>query len=103
MKNILILLACVSLKSVSQEAVLPSTDMSPFSSPNDCRILQYNAAVIGKKVVEIYKQVEPQIITEGTKSNVQKQLENAGHLSHVAHMLSNQHLAFCKRPSNTMR
>ena len=100
MKKILILLTCFSLGSISQEAVLPSTDMMPFSSPDDCLYLQYNAAVIGKKVVEIYKKVEPKIITEGTKASVQKQLENAVHLSHIADMLTNQHLAFCKRPSN---
>lgn len=100
MKKILILFTCLSIDLISQEAVLPNTEMIPFSNPNDCRILQYNAAVIGKKVVEIYKEVEPIIITEATKPSVQKQLANAGHLSHIADMLTNQHLAFCKRPSN---
>jgi hypothetical protein len=97
MKKTLIVLAFLCLDSGAQEVVLPSTDMRPFSNLNDCLLLQYNAAVIGKKVVQIYKAVEPQIIIEGTKVNVQKQLENAGNLSHIANMLSNQYLVFCKK------
>jgi len=97
MKKMFIFLTFFCLGSVAQEVVLPSTDMRPFSNPNDCLLLQYNAAVIGKKVVQIYKAVEPQIIIEGTKVNIQKQLENAGNLSHIANMLSNQYLVFCNK------
>jgi len=102
MKIMFIFLTFLCLGSVAQEVVLPSTDMRPFSNPNDCLLLQYNAAVIGKKVVKIYKEVEPKITIEGNKVNVQKQLENAGNLSHIANMLASQYLVFCNKSLKVM-
>ena len=86
-----------SLNSVAQDVILPNDQISPFSAPEDCRLLQYNAAVMGKKVVEIYEKVEDVLIENPQQDEVEAHLKNAKQLADISLALTKQYEVFCKR------
>ena len=86
-----------SLNSVAQDVILPNDQISPFSAPEDCRLLQFNAAVMGKKVVEIYEKVEDLIIENPQLDEVDAHLKNAKQLADISLALTKQYEVFCKK------
>tara|TARA_B000000609_G_scaffold43811_1_gene31657 strand:- start:188 stop:526 length:339 start_codon:yes stop_codon:yes gene_type:complete len=86
-----------SLESISQDVILPNDQISPFSAPEDCRLLQYNAAVMGKKVVKIYEKVENVLIENPQQDEVEAHLKNAKQLADISLALTKQYEVFCKR------
>ena len=98
MKNFLIISVVLFGGNVlSQDVIVPNTEISPFSLPEDCLYIQYNAAVIGKKAVLIYETVEDLIIDNPDNPKVQAHLLNAKNLADLSISLTKQYEVFCNR------
>jgi len=98
MKNFLIISVVLFGGNVlSQDVIVPNTEISPFSLPEDCLYIQYNAAVIGKKAVLIYETVEDLIINNPESPKVQAHLLNAKNLADLSISLTKQYEVFCNR------
>ncbi|MDA9141359.1 hypothetical protein N9O22_05315 [Gammaproteobacteria bacterium] len=98
MKNFLIISVVLFGGNVlSQDVIVPNTEISPFSLPQDCLYIQYNAAVIGKKAVLIYETVEDLIIDNPDNPKVQAHLLNAKNLADLSISLTKQYEVFCNR------
>lgn len=83
----------------SQEIFSPNQNITPFSSPEDCRMIQWNAAVISKRVIEIYEKIDEEV-TSGTSTaskSVDIQLDRAKKLSDISLSLSKTYEAFCNK------
>jgi len=98
MKNFLIISVVLFGGNVlSQDVIVPNTEISPFSLPQDCLYIQYNAAVIGNKAVLIYETVEDLIIDNPDNPKVQAHLLNAKNLADLSISLTKQYEVFCNR------
>jgi hypothetical protein len=87
----LLALVFISMNSYSQEIVVPDQTVTPWSFPEDCRMLQYNAGAISKKLTEMYKDISE----NPTKKT--KELEAIKNLSDVSASLAKTYEVFCKR------
>ena len=87
----------LSADAISQDVITPNNQISPFSLPDDCRILQFNAAVIGKKAVEIYEIGEDSVIETPQSDLIEAHLMNAKQLADISLALTKQYEVFCKR------
>ena len=81
----------ISINSFSQEVVVPDQSIPPWSFPDDCRLLKYNAGVISKKLTEMYEEISENPIKKP------KELEAIKNLSDVSASLAKTYEVFCKR------
>ena len=87
----------ISCNSHAQNAVEPNTNITPFSMPEDCLYLQWNAAVIGKKAVELYLLAEPNMITKLNDDEIKSILMSAKNLADISSSLTRQYEVFCRK------
>ena len=85
--------------TLSQEIYPPDQTITPFSSPEDCRMIQWNAAVISKRVIEIYREIDKDIVSGTNVRDIraEMQLDRAKKLSDISLSLSKTYEAFCKK------
>ena len=85
----------------SQEIFTPDQTIPPFSSPEDCRMIQWNAAVISKRVIKIYEEIDEDIMSDNIdyqrRLSIDIKLDRAKKLSDISMSLSKTYEAFCKK------
>ena len=85
----------------SQEIYPPDQTISPFSSPEDCRVIQWNAGVISKRVIKIYEEIDEDVMSDNVddqrKLSIDIKLDRAKKLSDISISLSKTYETFCKK------
>jgi|TARA_B100000963_G_scaffold273333_1_gene241520 hypothetical protein len=97
--NKLFLIGCLSIlafNSAAQDTTLPNQDISPFSSPEDCLILQYNSGVISKKIMASFAEIDKKFVENPSNESIEKKLDAIKKASDINLSLIKTYEAFCK-------
>ena len=95
-----ILMICWSLvfseSMYAQEIIESNHEIPPFSSPEDCLILQYNAGVISKRLINLYAKIDDRLVKNPHETSIQVDLDAIKKLSDVNLSLAKTYETFCK-------
>jgi hypothetical protein len=79
------------------ELVSPNENISPFSSPEDCLILQYNSGLISKKIMKLYLKIDEALMKNPQNSKIKSDLDAIKKLSDINTSLMTTYETFCKK------
>jgi len=94
------LINCFLVASFSlhaQEIAESNQEIPPFSSPEDCLILQYNSGVISKKLMNLYAKIDDRFTKNPDDKSIQGDLTAIKKLSDVNLSITKTYETFCKR------
>lgn len=87
----------ISISLYAQEIAESNQEISPFSSPEDCMILQYNSGVISKRLMNLYAQIDERFLKNPDDKNIKGDLDAIKKLSDINLSITKTYETFCKR------
>ena len=90
-------LSTIAFNSAAQDITLPNQDISPFSSPEDCLILQYNSGVISKKIMVALAETDKKFVKNPSDASIEKNLDALKKVSDINVSIIKTYEAFCKK------
>ena len=90
-------LSTIALNSVGQDITIPNQDIPPFSSPEDCLILQYNSGVISKKIMAALAETDEKFVKNPSDASIEKNLDALKKASDINVSIIKTYEAFCKK------
>ena len=90
-------LSIIAFSSAAQDINLPNQDIPPFSSPEDCLILQYNSGVISKKIMAVLAEIDEKFVKNPSDVSIEKNLDALKKASDINVAIIKTYEAFCKK------
>jgi|TARA_B100001063_G_scaffold216424_1_gene218106 hypothetical protein len=87
----------ISISLHAQEIAESNQGISPFSSPEDCMILQYNSGVISKRLMNLYAQIDERFLKNPDDKKIKDDLDAIKKLSDINLSIVKTYETFCKR------
>ena len=90
-------LSIIAFSSAAQDITIPNQDIPPFSSPEDCLILQYNSGVISKKIMAVLAEIDEKFVKNPSDVSIEKNLDALKKASDINVAIIKTYEAFCKK------
>ena len=90
-------LSTIAFNSAAKDIILPNQDIPPFSSPEDCLILQYNSGVISKKIMAALAEIDEKFVKNPSDASIEKNLDALKKASDINVSIIKTYEAFCKK------
>ena len=90
-------LSIIAFSLAAQDINLPNQDIPPFSSPEDCLILQYNSGVISKKIMAALAEIDEKFVKNPSDVSIEKNLDSLKKASDINVAIVKTYEAFCKK------